>query len=134
MGKIIKQPHGGAIFQAAKGETKNPNGRPRKLVSHFLKEFKAMGLEPVTSEQIKGMIENLLNLKKDELDKVATNELAPVGIRLIARHLIKAGDKEQIAEWLLSRAHGRVNQHIELTGENGGAILIKNVGVDIDKV
>lgn len=26
---IVKQPHGGAIFQAEKGQTKNPKGRPK---------------------------------------------------------------------------------------------------------
>lgn len=132
--KQVAGKNGGTVNQFEKGESGNPKGRPRKMVSHWLKEFKDMGLEPVTSEQIKGMIENLLNQDKAGLDKIATNETAPVGLRLLARYIIKADNKEQILEFLLSRAHGKVNQHIELTGENGGAILIKNVGVDVDKI
>lgn len=38
---IIKQPHGGAIFQAQKGETKNPYGRPKqpRKLKEFIKEL-----------------------------------------------------------------------------------------------
>jgi len=38
---IIKQPHGGAIFQAEKGQTKNPNGRPKqpRKLKEFIKEL-----------------------------------------------------------------------------------------------
>jgi len=37
MAKQIKQQHGGSLTRPAKGETMNPNGRPRKYVS-LLKE------------------------------------------------------------------------------------------------
>lgn len=38
---IIKQPHGGAIFQAEKGQTKNLNGRPKspRKLKEFIKEL-----------------------------------------------------------------------------------------------
>jgi len=38
---IIKMKHGGAIFRAAKGETKNPNGRPKvpKTIKEFIKDL-----------------------------------------------------------------------------------------------
>jgi hypothetical protein len=131
--KQVPGKNGGRVNQFEKGESGNPKGRPRKLVSAILKEYNAVGLEPVTSEQVKGMIENLLNMRKDELDKVATDNDAPVGLRLIARHLVKAGDKEQVAEWLLSRAHGRSQQSVDVTS-GGEAIKIVSVGVDLDKI
>ena len=38
---IIPQPHGGAIFQAEKGQTKNPFGRPKtpKTIKDFIKKL-----------------------------------------------------------------------------------------------
>ena len=39
--KKIKQPHGGALLRLEKGETSNPNGRPRvpKTIKEFIKEL-----------------------------------------------------------------------------------------------
>ena len=38
---IVPQPHGGAIFQAPKGYTSNPHGRPKipKTIKEFIKEL-----------------------------------------------------------------------------------------------
>lgn len=41
--KLIKQPHGGAIVRPAKGETANPNGRPKgvKNLATIVRELEA---------------------------------------------------------------------------------------------
>jgi hypothetical protein len=111
--KLVKGKNGGKVNQFERGESGNPNGRPRKMVSALLKELELRGVKNVTAEQIRGTIETLMNLTKVELDDVAKDEQAAVVVRLIARHLIKAGDKEQILEWLLSRAHGKPKETVE---------------------
>jgi len=41
MAKIIKQPHGGSLKVLQKGETANPNGRPKvnKTIKEFIKDL-----------------------------------------------------------------------------------------------
>jgi hypothetical protein len=68
---IVKQPHGGAIFQAKKGETKNPNGRPKvpKKLKEFIKELEN------EDDQIAFPFELVEFIPHDKKDKERVNEL-----------------------------------------------------------
>lgn len=112
--KRVKPPHGrGMLVQMEKGETLNPKGRPTKFVSTLLKEFEKEGIERVTLQQVIGLIETMLNKSHDELVKIGDNSQGSVASRIIARHLVRAQNKEQIAEWLLSRAFGKPKEIVE---------------------
>lgn len=103
------------------GESGNPNGRPRKMVSQVLKDLDDAGIEHVTKEQVRGAIEVLLNCQKDDLMQYANDESHSTLIRIVARHLIKAGDNERLFNMLLDRAFGRPDQSTDIT--SGGERL-----------
>lgn len=97
------------------GESGNPNGRPRKMVSQVLKDLDDAGIEHVTKEQVRGAIETLLNCQKEDLMQYANDESHSMLVRIVARHMIKAGDNERVFNWLLDRAFGKPEQSTDIT-------------------
>ena len=106
------------------GESGNPNGRPRKMVSQVLKDLGDAGIENVTKGQIRGTIETLLNCTQSDLMDYAEDQGHPVYIRMVAHHLIKSGDNERVLNMLLDRAFGKPDQKTEHSG---------NIDVDMPK-
>jgi tRNA U34 2-thiouridine synthase MnmA/TrmU len=129
MGKGREQPHGGKITPFEKGETGNPNGRPKKLVSSLIAQLKEEGYEGVTNGQISDVISLLLNLEKDRVKQLAEDAKQPIYVQRISRRLVTATDKE-IGDFIdkqLDRAHGKAKQQVDHTsgGEkiSGGTVL-----------
>lgn len=99
------------------GESGNPNGRPRKMVSQVLDDLDKAGIENVTKAQVRGAIEVLLNCQKEDLLQYANDESHSMLVRIVARHMIKAGDNERVFNWLLDRAFGKPDQVTEHSGK-----------------
>ena len=114
MPRKVKQPHGGAIVLQNKGETGNPNGRPRKGVSAVLSALEAAGHAEVTAEQVRATMGRMLNLSRKELVAIGNDEKAPIMDALIARAL--AGkDGWAALNGILDRAHGKAKQQMDFT-------------------
>ena len=116
------QPHGGALVRAAPGETANPNGRPRKMVSQILKELAAGGLEPVSPRMVKDTFEAMLGLTLSEILKIAgkgpgDENQYPALMRLVAREMMGKRGMEML-EKMLDRAHGKAVQGVEFGGQS----------------
>jgi len=96
-----------------KGETRNPNGRPRKIHSIIKKE----GLK---ASQINDIILEILAMNKEEIDALIKNPKAKSFEVLIASAIKKGvskGDLTQIFSQALVRALGSPKQHVEHSGE-----------------
>lgn len=118
MAKQEKQKHGGSLTRPEKGETMNPNGRPRKYVSQ-LKE-QGYKLNEIVDCQLA-----MLAMTLDELANVFNNPRATVLEKAVAsaiRSDMKKGKLESI-EVMLSRAYGKPVSRQELTGGNGEALF-----------
>ena len=115
--KKVKQQHGGEISQAEKGESGNPNGRPRKLTSKIIADLKEAGVEAVTPGQVSDAISVLLNLTLDDLKRYADDKNAPILIRRTARRLAVASDREwdKVISDNLDRAHGKAKSSVDVT-------------------
>lgn len=98
-----------------KGKSGNPNGRPKKLVSHLNAELQAEGYEVVTTVQVKDCYLTLVNLPESRLQAIATNETDyPFLYRLVARELL--GNKgADMLERLLDRGHGKAKNTTDIT-------------------
>lgn len=108
MGKLVKQKHGGAVWQAAKGETANPNGRPRKFISQLKKEG-------YKQSEIFDAIQVLISMQPDELDNVRLNPKATVLEITIASAILKSIEKGELdsLETLLTRIYGKPKEKVE---------------------
>lgn len=102
-----------------KGESGNPNGRPKKYVS-LLKE------SGYKLSEINDTIQAMMAMDMDELKSVWDNPRATILEKTIANAMMTSLKKGSLysLETLLSRAFGNPKQMTELTGANSEPIQI----------
>ena len=115
MGKLVKQEHGGAVNQFEKGQSGNPNGRPRKYVS-LLKE------QGYKLSEINDTIQNMMAMDVSELQKVNDNPKATIMEKTLAAAMIKSLKNGSLfsLETLLTRVYGKPKETTAV--ENSGKI------------
>lgn len=102
MPRAIKGRNGGTLIVPNKGETNNPNGRPRKYVS-LLKE------QGYKLSEVNDCIQALMAMDLQELKAVWDNPKATILEKTIANALRKSLEKGSLysVETLLSRVYGK---------------------------
>jgi len=109
----VKGGKGGEIHLLEKGETANPNGRPRKTINSVNKELEDQGIKPTTANEIKDIYLRLINMEMAELKVMVENQKQPALIRIIGKKILS--DKGfDIIDKMLDRAIGRPTQSIDL--------------------
>ena len=101
-----------------KGESGNPDGRPRKLLT-LVKDF------GYTKQQAADTINNMLAMTLDELKEVYTNKDSTILEKTIANALRKSLEKGSLysIDQLLDRTHGKATEKVNL--EHEGEMVIK---------
>jgi hypothetical protein len=113
MAKIVEQEHGGAIQQWEKGESGNPNGRPRKYVS-LLKE------QGYKLSEINDTIQNMMAMDLEELKGVFENPKATILEKTVANAMKKSLEKGSLysIETLLTRVYGKPREQMDINTDN----------------
>ena len=112
--KRIKGGRGGIIVQAEKGETANPNGRPRKTINSVNKELEEQGIKPTTANEIKDIYLRLINMEMADLKKLVEEAKQPALIRIVGKKILS--DKGfDIIDKMLDRAIGKAQQQVDVT-------------------
>lgn len=121
MATKVKQAHGGALLRPAKGETMNPNGRPRKYVS----DLRDQGYK---LSEVNDCIQSMLAMDIDELKSVWDNPKATVLEKTIANAMKKSLEKGSLysIETLLTRVFGKPKE----SSQNDTTLTIKMDGGD----
>jgi len=106
-----------------KGETRNPNGRPRKYVS-LLRE------QGYKLSEVNDTIQVLISMTIDELKEVYTNPKATILEKTIASAIRKSIEKGSLysIETLLTRVYGKPKEQVDLNAS--GSMEIKVVYSD----
>lgn len=106
-------------FKFKKGQSGNPNGRPRKYVS-LLKE------QGYKLSEINDTIQAMMAMEIDELKSVWENPHATILEKTIANAMRKSLEKGSLysIETLLSRVYGNPKQMTQLTGANSEPLQI----------
>ena len=100
-----------------KGETNNPNGRPKKLVNAILEQLKKEGAEEITAQMVNGAISTMLSLTPNQILAISNNkEDYPIIIFQVARGLASKKGFE-VFEKLLDRVHGKAIQKTEVKND-----------------
>lgn len=108
-----KQPHGGSLTRPAKGETMNPNGRPRKYVS-LLKD------SGYKLSEINDTIQSMMAMDLEELKQVWDNPKATILEKTIANAMKKSLEKGSLysLETLLTRVYGKPKEQVDMNVDN----------------
>lgn len=113
------------------GESGNPNGRPKKLVSKVLDELKEEG-EQVSKSQVFDIYQIMISLTIPKLKEVAGDETKPALYRILAKEILGKKGFEAI-EKMLDRANGKAMITQEIKQENTGvAITIELPSADME--
>ena len=121
--KLEKQPHGGALVRAEKGETANPNGRPKKFTT-LMKE------EGYKLSEVNDSIQAIMAMDEQEIKKVLKNEDATMLEKTVAKAIIKSYEKGSLysMDTLLSRVYGKPKETVDATVE----AKVVNVTLNLD--
>jgi hypothetical protein len=112
---MISQPHGGKLKRLKKGQSGNPNGRPKKLENILHDYFFAEHNMKLSKSQTQDMIQVILGKTKSELVEMAKNEQLPFWISLIAKKATRDYEKGSIhiLDVLFDRVYGKPKEEHE---------------------
>jgi len=110
-----------------KGQSGNPNGRPKKLVSAVIASLKEEGYEEVTSEHVKQVYQLLIGLDKERITEIKNDKEQSMLFRVVSEAILEEKGFE-IIEKMLDRAHGKATNKSEVTGA-GGEKLDFNINI-----
>ena len=102
-----------------KGQTGNPNGRPKKIETILGEMFLAEYNVKLSRSQTEDIIKSILSKSRGELIELAKNDGLPFWISMIAKKATRDYDKGSIhlLEILFDRVYGkpkeRIDQNIE---------------------
>lgn len=113
MAAKVKQKHGGALMRPAKGETMNPNGRPKKYVT-LLREH------GYKLSEVNDTIQTIMAMDMDELKKVWDNPKATILEKTIANALMTSLKKGSLysIDTLLNRVYGKPKETSQVTQDS----------------
>ena len=121
--KIEKQPHGGVLKVLEKGETANPNGRPKKFTTELAEQGYKLS-------EVNDSIQAIMAMNETEIKEVLKNNDATMLEKTVARAIIKSYEKGSLfsMDTLLSRVFGKPKESVEATVEQ----KIVNVTLKLD--
>lgn len=108
-----------------KGQSGNPNGRPRKFVSKLTQ----MGY---SKREVIDTIENILSMTLEEMKDIYNDDRATILEKIISSALRKSIEKGDIStiETLLTRVYGKAEQKVEVSGNNPIQIIMPAINPD----
>ena len=115
--KKIAVKNGGTFNVLEKGETANPNGRPRKLVSDVIKELENQGIKPVTKQEIQDVYMRLINLTIPDLEAIVKDNKQPALVRIVGKAIL-SGKGYEVIERMLDRSIGKPDSKTDITTNN----------------
>lgn len=111
--------------QWKKGQSGNPNGRPKKVFSTVLDSLKKKGYEKVSKSQVRDAYEYLVGIDEKQLKAIVTDIETPMLFRVVGKEILSKKGFE-IIEKMLDRAHGKAAQTTNLgnAGEDAFKVIL----------
>ena len=92
--------------------TRNPNGRPPKLLKEINEELKLKGIESVKPSQLIEAFELLLNLDEATIKEIVLDITKPFFLRMIGKKLLSSKGDE-ILEKIIDRVAGKTKIFVD---------------------
>lgn len=116
MPELVPGANGGKMNRFLPGESGNPAGRPKQLMSTIVADLKKAGYERVSAAEILEVTELLMNLPTEELREIQNDKAKPLSIRVVAGSMLSKKNGFNVLQTMLDRAHGKSKQQLDLTG------------------
>jgi hypothetical protein len=115
-----------------KGETRNPNGRPKKVDTILKELFLAEYNVKLSQSQTNDIIQSILTKSRAELIDLAKNEELPFWIAMIAKKATRDYERGSIhlLELLFDRVYGKPKETIDQTIESKNFTITLNLDND----
>jgi hypothetical protein len=97
-----------------KGQSGNPNGRPKKLIGTINHDLEKCGYKEATKEEITSCYLRLLNTDIPEIERMIKDKHQPALIRIVGKAIL-SGKGFDVIEKVLDRGIGKANQSIDHT-------------------
>lgn len=115
----IKQKHGGALLKPAKGETSNPNGRPKNALTSIMEYIEKEYGKPIPKAESIRLLEYIETLPVAELASFVKDDKLPAIVQAYGRLLLTGDQKDMrrvsAAELIKDRVHGKPKQTLDHT-------------------
>ena len=100
----------------------NKNGYTRRTTIAILREMKSRGYNELTKEDVKAMYLTMIDMPREELEEIRTDDNAAVFTRIVAESLL-SGRGYEILEKMLDRAIGKPTQELSADITSNGQTL-----------
>ena len=120
-------------YKMKKGETLNPNGRPRKLYSDHIKDMKDKGYSPPTRTEYFDMVGLLLAMTEEDLKAFAQDKDRPYWIRLIIIDMNSKNTRQKMMSDYRDWLFGRASQTMDVTSK-GDKINVSVIEIGGSKI
>lgn len=97
-----------------KGQSGNPKGRPRKLLSSLVNELKKAGYERADGHTVVEAFEVMLNLPEEEVKKLVADSSMPMSVRIVGKSMLSPKGFE-VLQTMMDRAHGKAKQQVDMS-------------------
>lgn len=117
---------GGKLPTWEKGQSGNPNGRPKKVHSQLLKT------KQYSLSEINDVIQTLVSMTTEQLNAVSSHKDATILEKTVAQALKKSLSKGDLVaiETLLNRVYGKPKEKVDITSK--GQKLDSNNKIEIE--
>ena len=100
------------------GQSGNPKGQPKKILSRINMELIKEGFEPASGTNVIEAYNILINLTEERIKTIITDASSPMFLRIVAKEMLSKGGPEMI-ERMLDRAHGKAITKVAQTNTAG---------------
>lgn len=104
--------------QFKKGQSGNPKGQPRKVLSRINIELAKEGFEQASGANVIEAYNLLINLTEERIKQIISDTTYPMFMRIVGKEMLSKGGPEMI-EKMLDRAHGKAITKVAQTTKDG---------------
>ena len=101
-----------------KGQSGNPKGQPKKVLSRVNEQLKQEGYTAASANNIVEAYSILINLDEERIKSIISDNSYPMLMRIVAKEMLSKNGAEMI-EKILDRAHGKAIQKQAQVNKDG---------------